>query len=87
MNPRRWQRPWLRLLIGSALLTLVGCAAPRGTGDLALVIERAAGSVQVIDTSNRALIHRVAGLGDLSHASVVYARDGRFAFVFGRDGG
>jgi protein NirF len=29
----------------------------------------------------------VAGLGDLSHASAVFSRDGRFAFVFGRDGG
>ena len=27
------------------------------------------------------------GLGDLSHASVVYSRDARYAFVFGRDGG
>ena len=26
-------------------------------------------------------------LGDLSHASVVFSRDGRFAYVFGRDGG
>ncbi|OYZ43438.1 MAG: protein nirF [Acidovorax sp. 16-64-162] len=28
----------------------------------------------------------VKGLGDLSHASVVFSRDGRYAFVFGRDG-
>jgi protein NirF len=27
------------------------------------------------------------GLGDLSHASAVFSRDGRYAFVFGRDGG
>lgn len=27
------------------------------------------------------------GLGDLSHASLVYSRDGRYAYVFGRDGG
>jgi protein NirF len=26
-------------------------------------------------------------LGDLSHASAVYSRDGRYAYVFGRDGG
>ena len=29
----------------------------------------------------------VEGLGDLSHASAVFSRDGRYAFVFGRDGG
>jgi protein NirF len=29
----------------------------------------------------------VQGLGDLSHASVVYSRDARYAYVFGRDGG
>jgi protein NirF len=29
----------------------------------------------------------VDGLGDLSHASVVFSRDARYAFVFGRDGG
>ena len=27
------------------------------------------------------------GLGDLSHASVVFSRDGLYAYVFGRDGG
>jgi protein NirF len=43
--------------------------------------------VQIVDTSNHAAIGAVAGLGDLSHASVVYARDGRYAYVFGRDGG
>ena len=30
---------------------------------------------------------RVEGLGDLSHASVVFSRDGASAYVFGRDGG
>jgi protein NirF len=30
---------------------------------------------------------RIGGLGDLSHASVVYSRDARYAYVFGRDGG
>jgi len=68
---------------------LAGCAsiAPRGTGDLGIVIERASGAVQVVDTTTRASLASVEGLGDLSHASVVYSRDGRYAFVFGRDGG
>ena len=72
-----------------AAALLAGCAGPslRGTGDLGVIIERAAGSVQIIDTSRHNAIGAVAGLGDLSHASVVYARDGRYAYVFGRDGG
>ncbi|HQU48238.1 MAG TPA: cytochrome D1 domain-containing protein [Casimicrobiaceae bacterium] len=59
----------------------------RGTGDLGVVIERAAGRVQVVDTTARRVLGTVGGLGDLSHASVVFSRDGRYAFVFGRDGG
>jgi len=59
----------------------------RGTGDLGVVVERASGSLVIVDTSRRAALARVEGLGDLSHASVVFSRDQRFAFVFGRDGG
>jgi protein NirF len=59
----------------------------RGTGDLGVVIERAAGRVAIVDTSARSILGRVEGLGDLSHASVVFSRDGRYAYVFGRDGG
>ncbi|MBK7237015.1 MAG: protein nirF [Sterolibacteriaceae bacterium] len=71
----------------------IGCAATpansplRGTGDLGIVIERASGSVQVVDTTRRTRLASIAGLGDLSHASAVYSRDGRYAYVFGRDGG
>ena len=77
------------LLLTTALLMLAGCAAPvlRGTGDLGVVIERASGSVQIVDTSQLVSIASVKGLGDLSHASLVYSRDGRYAYVFGRDGG
>ncbi len=59
----------------------------RGTGDLGIVIERATGSVQVIETSNNTTLGRIEGLGDLSHASAVYSRDGQYAYVFGREGG
>lgn len=71
------------------LLMLTACASPvlRGTGDLGVVIERATGSVQIVDTSKQVAIAKVTGLGDLSHASLVYSRDGRYAYVFGRDGG
>jgi len=68
---------------------LAACAAPtqRGTGDLGVVIERAAGRVQVVETTGMTRLAIVEGLGDLSHASVVFSRDGRYAYVFGRDGG
>lgn len=59
----------------------------RGTGDLGVIIERAMGSVKVIEHSRGTQLHRIEGLGDLSHASIVYSRDERFAYVFGRDGG
>jgi len=62
-------------------------AAARGTGDLGLFIERASSSVQIIETSGNTSIGRIEGLGDLSHASVVYSRDARYAYLFGRDGG
>jgi len=78
------------LLFSAALLTACASQAPapelRGTGDLGLVIERASGKIAVVDTTQRTVLGEIAGLGDLSHASVVFARDGRFAFVFGRDG-
>ncbi|MDD2177616.1 protein nirF [Acidovorax sp. D2M1] len=83
------------LLLGLAALPLLasGCAtlqqpdAPLvGTGDLGLVVERATGSVLLVNTTHRSILARVDGLGDLSHASLVFSRDGRHAYVFGRDG-
>ncbi|MFY0989189.1 cytochrome D1 domain-containing protein [Halomonas sp. C05BenzN] len=59
----------------------------RGTGDLGVVIERATGSVALVDTTHKAVLRHVEGFGDLSHASVKFTRDARHAFVFGRDGG
>lgn len=59
----------------------------RGTGDLGVVIERATGSILIIETTHKKILSKVEGLGDLSHASVVFSRDERFAYVFGRDGG
>jgi protein NirF len=69
------------------LLLIAGAAQARGTGDLGVIIERADSSVQIVETSSNTSIGRVEGLGDLSHASIVYSRDARFAYVFGRDGG
>lgn len=59
----------------------------RGTGDMGIIIERAAGSIQIIETTKSTSLGRVEGLGDLSHASAVFSRDGRFTYIFGRDGG
>ncbi|MES9829132.1 MAG: cytochrome D1 domain-containing protein [Candidatus Thiodiazotropha sp.] len=59
----------------------------RGTGDLGVVVERADGSLQVIETTGNTILGRIEGLGDLSHASAVFSRDERFAYLFGRDGG
>ncbi len=79
----------LALTLSAALLA--GCAATaeptKGTGDLGVVVERATGTVAIVDTSERRVLAEVPGLGDLSHASVVFSRDGGSAFVFGRDGG
>ncbi len=81
-------RVFAYLLHGLLLGLLIGSpASARGTGDLGLVIERASSSVQVIETSGNTSIGRIEGLGDLSHASIVYSRDARYGYVFGRDGG
>ncbi|MDO8703583.1 MAG: cytochrome D1 domain-containing protein, partial [Sulfuricaulis sp.] len=78
----------LKIFLSLAGAVLVSaCASPRGTGDLGIMIERASGSVQVVETTHHTRLARVPGLGDLSHASAVYSRDARYAYVFGRDGG
>lgn len=82
-----------RIVRACAAALLSGCVATsgdtvmRGTGDLGVIIERANGSIQVVETSHRSVLSTVPGLGDLSHASVVFSRDARYAYVFGRDGG
>jgi len=73
----------------SALMS--GCAVMntkyKASGDLGTIIERADGAVTIVNTTQRSVEGRVEGLGDLSHASIVYSRDEQFAYVFGRDGG
>ena len=59
----------------------------RATGDLGVVIERATSQVQIINHTHNTMLSEIDGLGDLSHASIVYSRDERYAYVFGRDGG
>ncbi len=70
-------------------LSFSACNMPNDlpTGDLGIIIERMDGSVLIINNSTLSVLCRVEGLGDLSHASVVFSRNARYAFVFGRDGG
>lgn len=76
-----------RLCLLAFLATPLWAEEPTATGDLGLVIERATGSLVLVDRSDRAAVGRIEGLGDLSHASLTYSPDERFAYVFGRDGG
>ncbi|MGR9086192.1 MAG: cytochrome D1 domain-containing protein [Gammaproteobacteria bacterium] len=69
------------------LASLPAFAELRATGDLGIVIERESGSAVIVNTTSRKALARIEGLGDLSHASVVFSRDQRYAYVFGRDGG
>ena len=76
-----------RFLLLGLILSCTALAEPRGTGDLGLIIERAQGSVQIIEHSQHTSLAKITALGDLSHASVVFSRDQRYAYIFGRDGG
>jgi len=77
----------LSLLVSS--ISFSACQMPdkMATGDLGVIIERMDGSVLIVNNTSLSILCRVEGLGDLSHASIVFSRDARYAFVFGRDGG
>ncbi len=86
------KQSYSRILFLIALTLSMGCIAEtdiklRGSGDLGIIIERAAGRVMQIETTHRTALNEISGLGDLSHASAVFSRDARYAYVFGRDGG
>ncbi len=81
-----------RSLLALPLLAVVpGIAAANlvvhGTGDLGIIIERASSSILIVETTTRTQLARIEGLGDMSHATVVFSPDQRYGFVFGRDGG
>jgi len=78
---------WMLLALLPSPLVWGGEGPSRGTGDLGVIVERGAGRALVVNTSTNRIIGQVDGLGDLSHASVVFSRDQRYAYVFGRDGG
>ncbi len=80
------------ILRGLMLLVLLSSAFSlsaelRGTGDMGVVVERANGQLLIVEHTNDRRLAEIDGLGDLSHASVVFSRDERYAYVFGRDGG
>ena len=75
------------LCAGEPVITHLNSNYFRGSGDLGVIIERASGSVLIVETTTHTRLARIQGLGDLSHASVVYSRDQRYAYIFGRDGG
>ncbi len=75
------------LPILGVILSFNVLAELRATGDLGLIIEREAGAALIINTTEHKQLARIDQLGDLSHASVVFSRDQRYAYVFGRDGG
>jgi len=79
----------ISVLLVFSSITLSACNSYklRGTGDLGLIIERAAGKIQVVEHSQNTSLAQINGLGDLSHASIVYSRDARYGYIFGRDGG
>ncbi len=72
-----------RFLLLSTLLivSVIGHAELRATGDLGLVIERERGTALIINSSQKTILKRIEGLGDLSHASVVFSRDQRYACI------
>lgn len=83
-----WKTVIIAILIMSAMMASKGFAAElRGTGDMGIIIERAQGTLQIIETTGQSRLATIEGLGDLSHASAVFSRDGRYAYIFGRDGG
>jgi len=80
-------RSFLAAILGFVFIAGAVAAELRGTGDLGVVVERADGKLLVVEHSTNSRLAEVEGLGDLSHASVVFSRDQRYAYVFGRDGG
>lgn len=75
------------LLVGCSFFAAASTTDPVATGRLGVVVERASGSLLIIDRIARQTLARIEGLGDLSHAHVTFSSDERFAYVFGRDGG
>ncbi len=92
-SPRSTKAFLFLLILGLPLLSSCSRLAvqssandPRwGTASLVVVVERLAGSVLVIDSSRHELLGRISGLGNLTHATVKFSPDARYAYVIGRE--
>jgi protein NirF len=72
-------------LIGVALLLWAG--ATRGVGSHVFVVERDSGRLAVYDLVQRRLLpKRIAGLGDLRHATMIFSPDLRYGYLATRGG-
>lgn len=56
-----------------------------GTASLVVIVERNSGSVIVIDSKDHRFLGRIEGLGNLTHATVKFSKDARYAYVIGRE--
>lgn len=86
-------KKWLLAILVPVIMVVIAWTPARaaerkvyGTAALMVIIEREKGNVVVIDSIKHEELGRVGGLGNLRHASMVFSRDGRYAFVAGRDG-
>lgn len=77
-----------RALLGlAAALALAAPGLAGGVGSRVFVVERASGSLAVYDYLERALLpKRIAGLGDLRHATMIFSPDLRFGYLATRGG-
>lgn len=73
------------LLFPSPFTPQVSAQGGHGTGALMVIVERQSESVLVIDSSRHELLGRVTGLGNLTHATVKFSKDTRYAYVIGRE--
>ena len=83
---RRARTLWVAALAALLAACAGAPASPDGSGDLGVVVGRGSGTLTVVNTTSKRSLGAIEGLGDLSHASVVYSRDGGHGYVFGRDG-
>jgi protein NirF len=71
----------------AAAVAVAWAAHGSGVGSRVFVVERAAGSLAVYDLDRRELLPgRIAGLGDLSHATMTFTPDLRSGFLATRGG-
>lgn len=76
---------FLNFIIFASIAIFAANKDTYGTASLMVIVERESGSVIVIDSSKHKFLGRVSGLGNLTHATIKFSKDARFAYVIGRD--